>query len=494
MSLVLPRRRILRALIYIVCLSLVLLAADLVWVQIRREIRPGFQTTRFVTPVLPDGSVDYLLAHDNTYGQGVTPENNAAVPLLLALGRGALPSNQPTDGITDLLGMPHLPEKGDYFVQYESFCHDHSATPQDDLFHPPSPPIWPVKVEPITKQWLKANEKPLALVAEASKRTRFFIPFYGGFRPQLLEQVLLPHLSLVREAARALVTRATMRLGAGDAAGFLDDVLTVHRLARLINEGGTLIDRVVSWDAIETSACEVDRLAVSSGKLSAEQLRTLAAQLSAMGEMSTYLTAIDDGERVMMLDIIQAIGHGSPDMLGKAVSVMTTGTDDRPNNFPDFLIRFWPIPCEETMREINRYCDGMIVAAGLPTYPPRIGAMKLWNEEIVKLHQRSWVWSILSPDLPLMCLMLSPGRLENRYETVRMERRLTLIALALGAYKAEHGSYPTSLKDLPCDCNDLFVERPVIYTQKDKGYLLHSVGPNMTDDNGQSDDIEANVP
>src|SRR5947207_4069433 len=131
MKLRLPRRRIWRAAIYLICLILVLLAIDLLLVQSRRKITPGYFTTRITAPLRDDGRIDYLTALENYFGDGVTSENNAAPLLLRAFGRAALPSNQPEDGITDRLGMKHLPKDGDYYVCYEDWCKNHSVPPED---------------------------------------------------------------------------------------------------------------------------------------------------------------------------------------------------------------------------------------------------------------------------------------------------------------------------------------------------------------------------
>src|SRR5438105_1659437 len=77
MKLRLPQRRVWRAAIYLGSSILVLVALDLVLVEARRKITPGFDTTRIVGPVMPDGSVDYLTAIEEHFGQGVTPQNNA---------------------------------------------------------------------------------------------------------------------------------------------------------------------------------------------------------------------------------------------------------------------------------------------------------------------------------------------------------------------------------------------------------------------------------
>jgi hypothetical protein len=494
MSLLLPRRRIVRAAIYGFCLLLVLIASDLILVDVRREIRPGFDTTRIISPMLPDGSVDYLMAHDDLYSQGVTPENNAAVPLLLAFGRAALPSNQPTDGITDRIGMPHLPEQGDYYVRYDAFCKAHSADPEDDPFKTSPQLHWPVSFQPITAQWIKANQTPLDLIVQASNRSRYFIPLYGGTRLDTMAETLLPHLGILRDATRALLTRAVLRLAAGDTAGFQDDVLAVHRLARLIGQGTTLIEQLVAWGPLESGACRADRLAASRGKLSAEQLRSLADQITALGEMPSYLGSIDEGERYMGLELMQTIARAQPDRRAKVANLLLNGLHSS-NGVPDFLAaRIWPIPCEDAMRELNHYYDGLIAAARQRTYARRIASMNLLNDDVAKLRGRNAIVSLLSADWPVVEMMPYLNKCEEQFETTQVERRLTLTALALAAYKADHGDYPAGLGGLPCDSDDLFVDRPLTYSPNDKGYLLYSVGPNMTDDGGKGDDIAVNVP
>lgn len=84
-----------------------------------------------------------------------------------------------------------------------------------------------------------------------------------------------------------------------------------------------------------------------------------------------------------------------------------------------------------------------------------------------------------------------------------MENQLTQVALALAAFKADHRMYPAALADLSpaylkTAPNDLFFDKPLIYSKTAAGYLLYSVGPNMVDDGGKSekpaDDLAVHVP
>ena len=49
------------------------------------------ETTFIDGPINPDGTVNYVAALDQQYAEGVTYENNAALPLLRAVGSSVLP-------------------------------------------------------------------------------------------------------------------------------------------------------------------------------------------------------------------------------------------------------------------------------------------------------------------------------------------------------------------------------------------------------------------
>ena len=199
-----PKHRLLRIAICLMLSVGVGLGILLLGVAYERKIHPGYDTTRIISPKLPDGSIDYLAAVEDHFGQGVTPENNAAVPILQAIGRKGLSPDQPRDGITNRLGMPPLPNDGDYFVTFDEYKHDHPADDAADTTEPDLPSKWPVTISPLTAQWIKANEKPLSLFTEASKRSRYFIPFNGGHRPATMMSILLPHLARINNARRAI--------------------------------------------------------------------------------------------------------------------------------------------------------------------------------------------------------------------------------------------------------------------------------------------------
>ena len=86
------------------------------------------ETTYITGPLRKDGYVDYVAALDERFREGVTPENNAAVPFLKAMGPGIIDAKC-RDEYFRRLGIPPLPEKGDYYVAPNEYAHrqEHSG-------------------------------------------------------------------------------------------------------------------------------------------------------------------------------------------------------------------------------------------------------------------------------------------------------------------------------------------------------------------------------
>src|SRR5437762_1118806 len=115
--------------------------------------------------------------------------------------------------------MAALADKGDYYITYADYFRSRTIENDSDPTDAKTRLIWPVTFDPAIAEWVQANEKPLALLTEASHRPRYFIPFNGGNRPTSLFSVLLPQLGLIHNTRRALLTRAVIRLNDGDASG-----------------------------------------------------------------------------------------------------------------------------------------------------------------------------------------------------------------------------------------------------------------------------------
>ena len=92
------------------------------------------ETTFITEPLRKDGTVDYLAALNQRYSQGVTPENNAAVLFLQAMGPGEI-NKDIRERFFKMLGIAPLPEKGPYFEEFTKYFerkHPGGAAPNDD--------------------------------------------------------------------------------------------------------------------------------------------------------------------------------------------------------------------------------------------------------------------------------------------------------------------------------------------------------------------------
>jgi hypothetical protein len=381
--------------------------------------------------------------------------------------------------------MVHLPEVGDYLKE-------------SGLKASPDIEQWPASTDPTLAAWVKDNEKPLAKIREATLRSRYFMPMNGGTPPQLLFEILLPHLNFMRESAYLLSVDAMLHAEAGDLKAAGADLLALHRLARLTAQGPTLVERMVSI-GIDKMACQASRNIAHHAKLDAQSAGDIFASTLSLSELPSLSRNVDEGERYLALDLEQISARLGPYEAGRiyrSISGMQS-TGQVPSEAAQ-LFRLLPIPHEEAMRKENAAYDALVVAFAKPTYAERkiaIQSAQKWYDE------RSAGFSgLLTPYYLLRLLM--PGISQDTLETATADRRMTQITWALAVYRAEHGSYPESLDALklmfPAGIpEDNFIDQQFHYERNGKGYRLYSVGPNMTDDKGATtkpaDDIDASL-
>ena len=198
------------------------------------------------------------------------------------------------------LGIDPPPEHGDYFVTMGQFAQrlidadkvsgQNSDTSIVDAFldahSTPAKRPWSKKEFPQVAAWLNANEKPLSLLIEASKRPRRFDPlvFTAGKLPHLLSAVEIMTITPYREAARALAARAMLRLNDGRIDDAWQDLLACHRLARLVAEGPTLVDYLGGLHA-QLTADDAEQGMLQQTQLSASQAEKMREDLDRLPAM-----------------------------------------------------------------------------------------------------------------------------------------------------------------------------------------------------------------
>ncbi len=462
----------------------------------------SYETTRISEPLNDDGTVNYLAAINAQYSKGVTAQNNAAILLLQAAGPEILPPII-KDKLLAIFGMSALPSEGDYLVRFNTDAEDSEEAyevPEEALDAP-----WSAEDYPQLADWLKANEKPLSLVTAASKRSRYYMPMLSSNESSLIVSVLVPILSTHREISRALVSRAMLKLDSGDIEGAQADLLAVHRLARLVGQGPTLIDRLVGM-AAESTACKGDNALATSNLLSSSQARTYLAKLQALPALPSVTEAMDVCERFSLLDNTTYISRTDykkqllalleMNLVDKRLFEANTQIDlSKIEKEKALQILEMPVDWNEILKRMNAWYDRMLDAAGKATFAQRMKAFEQISSELKALGNNateqlrqlllteekanatqafgSLLIAIWAPDLSGAVPM---------YNVTTMKLQASQVAMALAAYRAEHSRYPESLsklcpkyfKTVP---DDLFTAKPLDYRRTEKGYVLYSPGP-----------------
>ena len=461
-----------------------------------RAVGIAWDTTRATSPVTADGRVDYFGATNEHFGRGVTAQNNAAVPLLRALGPVQGEEGRKRQAaMRKGLGLPPLGEKaapGEHLVSAKEFVDQSETIPfeeRENLRQTAGTILadWPAELSQWMGDWVKANERPLALVVEASRRERFFVPASAddGVAVPLLMDFIQPTLASYRDAAFALCVRASLRLSAKDFEGFKSDLAAVGRLGGLIRQGPHFIDRLVGT-GIGLMALRCAASAAGDGRLTAAQLKSLMAELERATAEPDYVDAIDLHERYTLLDYLQWCAKLGPDGVARARGArkLAGGVSiPMPTGHHDWM---------QAMRNVNGWFDKSVAALREPEGPGRGAALEAFRKDRDKLHDANFgMLGVFSPPENKLvgALMTSPGTLESGRMRHGTERELCLAALAMAAYQGEKGAYPAEVaalapgyvKAVPVD---RFNGKGLVYQNSGEAFVLYSVGPNRIDDGG----------
>lgn len=445
----------------------------------RLEIGP--ETTVIEGPLRADGRVDYVRAMNDRTSSGVTPANNAAVPLAQAFGPEIIRVEFRAEYF-GLLGIPVPPLPGKYVIDQTEWMRRNGPPIDPDpekalprQFEEAGGRPWSGAEFPKVAAWLEANETPLELIVAATTRARFYSPLVGSDDLSLL-QFDQPLRRESREAALLLTTRAMLRLGEGDIEGAWDDLLACHRLSRLLGRGGTLADDLAAA-AITAVATHSSVSLTQDGQLTSDQARRFMTDLDALLPLPDFSMTIDEAERFGALDCIQSL-RTQP----------------------------YGLACGPAMRRSNERYDRVVDAFRSGTHRQRIERLQALEQELVVAD------SVATWELITMFIIGSRDSVSRRFAErfaamyrpsfagvgiadARAETRLRLlhIALMLAAYRADHSAYPDELNDLSPDYFteiplDPFLDEPFHYERTETGYRLYSVGANMTDDGGRTYD------
>ena len=459
------------------------------------------ETTWATEPLRPDGFVDYLEAVNRRCSQDVTVENNACVLLYQATGPSPEGSRQP-DRFFKRLGIDPPPEEGKYFQSFPEGLPDAVERP------------WTAREQPAVAAWLKSNELPLATITAATERPRFFSPLVSSdAKPDGgMIEVSLPGIQQARELARALAARAMWELAEGSQVDAWRDLMTMHRLGRLVGQGPTVIEYLVGI-AIESLAINGELQFLSETKPSAKMLKLYRKQLDRLPARALVADKLDVGERACFLDCAHRMARGQMNLTEIADGVEN---DSLVEKLAERLI-VQAVDWDEVLKSANQWFDRLTEIGRKPDYPERVAAMKSFEQDVQKLaEQRRGPLALLPllgdkpaitqamSDTLLLLLLPSVTQVHVAEGRVLQRMRNLELALAMAAWRSEHDSYPETLDKLAPQYiaevpKDLFNGQPLKYERKAEGYRFYSVGNNTQDDEGRSfdegaDDLVVRMP
>jgi hypothetical protein len=498
------------------------------------------ETTYFTEPLNPDGTVNYVAAYNNHVGAGVTPAENMAVPIIEALGPAALSADVRDEAaaalnITFSDSDQHFVPLGDHLdaraAEYESlippeqeqdeeikgdprlrqlyeekFGHlARDRTPLEKLANSQIDQAmkrpWSPDELRIVADWLAVNDAVLDRISK-QRRPEFFVPMVWPVNPAEVQLVSALDSGAIGALRTALACRAMLRLGRDDVTGAWNDALLMCHLGRLMSGPGSGGDLPPIGLVFRGVGVRIITLIAQRDDLTSAQAMEMLRAYDTLPTAGSALAADALLMRLKSLDFIMQVARR------ETAAASTRGSISRPQTASFDL--------NNVMRRINAVYDEIEAAV---TYPDLHRRMELARDALNSTRRR---FSLLEQRVKLdgvrdkVALFLSSTPAKRRFanDTVvwmlfasmmtdptyassdlqaAMRDAFARIALALAAYRADHGQYPSDLSDLAprylsAVPRDPFNGDDLHYESDGDGYRVWSVGKNLIDDGGDDED------
>jgi hypothetical protein len=507
-----------------------------------RPIRIAPETTHVVEPLRPNGQPNYTKYLLTKRRAGVTPENNAAVVMWQTYGLSQdfddlsaedwqildreLSLGPPPDAEQALAGIHNRENRAAVLEWLAANVPEWKRPPSvdaaalaeigmtqseyeaDSIIDVARSSPWKRSDLPPLADWLDRNRTALDALTEASKRPHLFSP-----SPSLLRNEDTPlvaawssiEISRAREIARVLKLRAMLHIGEGRHTEAWQDLLAVHRWARLVGQGPFAVDQLVAV-AIDGIASDGDISLLASDGISPTAARNIQLDLQQLTPPSDIARAFDDGERVFYLDAIsnyrqKGIGAFYTDNFNFDLDAGRP----RSSTWTAELLNFVSADWNNALTEGNRWHDRVVTAGRLKSYAERQQQFDQLSAELQILEAelqspRGWIIAAISSAKRSEMLAtaaiatFSPAwvAMTDADDRATTTLALTQLAAALTVYRAEHGQYPDRLEQLVPNVIgelpvDLYHAKQFVYQRDAEGYLLYSTGPNGIDDGGSNE-------
>lgn len=354
---------------------------------------------------------------------------------------------------------------GHYLAACEQFVEDKEAL---EAAKKPAR-FWSPAEKKAVESWVKENEPALARLAEGAGVRRCFFKFES--ESGAMFDVMLPHLAPMRNPARALAARARLRLMSGDTDGALDDLETLLRSAKHVQQQPMIISYLVG---VAVSALAHDvllELPVIAGKEA--DYASIVKRLRRIDRKPPTMSAAITGERACIYDGFQRWcedldGDGKINVWRMPIESYGADADDIP-----------VVPArklQELTRKADEHLNNLLNSGKAP-----------YSEVLARapqLERDKYEWSAV------YILVASLSRAEKIRRARDAHQHAARMVLYIHAYRAEHGEWPSTLAEatgrkLSAMRRDPFSDGELIYKLKGGKPRLYSVGADGKDNRGR---------
>lgn len=332
--------------------------------------------------------------------------------------------------------------------------------------------------KPVTETQVRnslTNVQPaiIELRAGAALSTSDFVAPYKP--PSLL--ALFAEYALMRNLARVTAADANWQVSHGKSAQAVDELLALLDMGNDLFQGPALIGGLAGIAIDRLPDRNLHRL-IGSPSLTAADYHHIARELARLDAERPSIAHLMAGEYYFAHGGVLEVLNASPRDAAQLLSIFGTGEEEETSrDWPDMIYLAFPGRKSRTLDNFEQTWQEMIKAYGKP-YPVAI------SFDATK--------SLPENDLVNRAIFSSySGTLVKNVEQITLMRGLLLMA-ALEAYRLERKSYPASLQQLvaggylaKAPTDPFTADQPFSYKLQQKGYLLYSVGADLTDNGGK---------
>lgn len=470
------------------------------------------ETTLITSPLLADGTPDYLAAINAKYSQGVTPETNGFLPFLKLRGprlsNWGVTKDEDFDKILKLAGAPKPDPDAPAFQDFTTYQTAHNDSVPKTFFTQFSAAYsapWTADQLPEFAAYLQAQAPFFTLAAEAANRPHFYVPFIAESAHFSSWQPI--SYTGMSNFANTWTARAMLRAGSHDFDGALADLTAIRRLGRHFANSGTTLAVLLGY-IFETDATTALASLAAPGTLSEAQCDAMIKSINlpplptlAAGETAEHFVELDQFILIATKHknaITEAMAQPNTPLSTIAIFMALSDHDINWNTFLNTII-------EERNLEIAflNAASPAQYAKQAEAFTARIAA---WSNELKaptysfekspNESQAAFSARITHAVLQLRGTILIAQDKTRFSRAFRDDLLPTLLAAA--KFKAKTGQWPETLNALvpaylPAVPKDPYApDSPITFRITDDHAIVSLVGPDQTPDT--ADDITLGAP